>query len=203
MRFQNAKSPLFFCFVLILLLPRLTRAEDADLSRKLLSLTEQMQLQLHEATKQGLIEIVPVHLPVNPPGDCNHYGWPIATMAGDTIIVMHRRIPGHNPRGAGKPHEKMSYGIVLRSGDGGKTWSKLYDLRDSMRPEDRNRGGIVPLSHRAKFDRGNKSPEGYKVHLHAIGTTRDGAVVAINNHGVFRITRTLDMGKLRKPLSPQ
>ncbi len=107
-------------------------------------------------------------------------------MAGDTIIVMHRRIPGHNPRGAGKPHEKMSYGIVLRSGDGGKTWSKPYDLRDSMRPEDRNRGGIVPLSHRAKFDRGNKSPEGYKVHLHAIGTTRDGAVVAINNHGVFR-----------------
>ena len=55
-----------------------------------------------------------------------------------------------------------------------------------MKPEDRNRGGIVPLSHRAKFDRANRSPKGYKVHLHAIGTTRDGAVVAINNHGVFR-----------------
>ena len=55
-----------------------------------------------------------------------------------------------------------------------------------MRPEDRNRGGIVPLSHRAKFDKSNKSPLGYKIHLHSIGTTRDGAVVAINNHGVFR-----------------
>lgn len=55
-----------------------------------------------------------------------------------------------------------------------------------MAPEDRNRGGIVPLSHRAKFDKANKSTEGYKVHLHAIGSTPGGAVVAINNHGVFR-----------------
>jgi hypothetical protein len=55
-----------------------------------------------------------------------------------------------------------------------------------MKPEDRSRGGIVPLSHRAKFDKQNKSTKGFKVHLHAIGTTRDGAVVAINNHGVFR-----------------
>ena len=44
----------------------------------------------------------------------------------------------------------------------------------------------MPLSHRAKFDKENKSKEGYKVHLHSIGTTLDGAVVAINNHGVFR-----------------
>jgi hypothetical protein len=32
----------------------------------------------------------------------------------------------------------------------------------------------------------NKSKEGYKIHLHSIGTIRDGAVVAINKHGVFR-----------------
>jgi len=123
---------------------------------------------------------------VNPPGDCNHYGWPVATMAGDALIVMHRRIPGHRAKGAGGPHPKMSYGIVLRSTDGGKTWSPPYDLRDCMKPADRNRGGVVPLSHRAKFDKGNQSPLGYKVHLHAIGTARDGAVVAVNNHGVFR-----------------
>ena len=80
----------------------------------------------------------------------------------------------------------MSYGVVLRSTDGGKTWSAPYDMRDCMKLADRNRGGVVPLSHRAKFDKGNKSPLGYKVHLHAIGTARDGAVVAVNNHGVFR-----------------
>jgi len=167
--------------------PPLAHAADGpDLSRVLLGLTQESRLRLAEGARRGLTEIAPVDLPVDPPGDCNHYGWPIATMAGDAIVLMHRRIPGHNPRGAGVPHEKMSYGIVLRSEDGGKTWSPPYDLRDCMKPEDRTRGGIVPLSHRAKFGKGNKSTEGYKVHLHAIGTTREGAVVAINNHGVFR-----------------
>ena len=127
--------------------------------------------------------MAPVHVPVRPPGDCNHYGWPIATLAGDVIVVMHRRIPGHNPRGAGGPHRKMSYGIVLWSADGGKNWSKPYDLRDCMAPADRIRGGVVPLSQRLKFDKKNKSTKGYRVHLHAIGTTRNGQVVAVNLHG--------------------
>lgn len=157
-----------------------------SLARELLGASEEQLAKFEDGHKKGLIEVAPVNLPIDPPGDCNHYGWPIATMVGETIVVMHRRIPGHNPHGAGGPHEKMSYGIVLCSTDGGKTWSDPYDLRDCMKPEDRNRGGIVPLSHRAKFDKENKSEEGYKIHLHAIGTTRDGAVVAINNHGVFR-----------------
>ncbi len=172
---------------LMLLVPHLQLvADEPDLSAKLLDLTDEMREQLDTVARQDLIEIAPVDLPVDGPGDCNHYGWPIATMVGDSIVVMHRRIPGHNPRGAGGPNEMMSYGIVLRSHDGGKTWSPPYDLRDCMKPEDRCRGGIVPLSHRFKFDTNNNSTEGFKVHLHAIGTTRDGAVVAINNHGVFR-----------------
>jgi hypothetical protein len=171
---------------LVYLAAPLQASEETDLSQKLLGLTDEFNNQRATAARQGLLEIAPVNLPVNPPGDCNHYGWPIATKVGDTMIVMHRRIPGHKASGAGRPHEKMSYGIVLRSDDGGKTWSQPYDLRDCMRPADRTRGGIVPLSHRAKFDQGNTSPEGYKVHLHAIGTTRNGGVVAINNHGVFR-----------------
>lgn len=153
---------------------------------RLLSLTSDSATQLARAQDAGLIEVAPVNLPPADAGDCNHYGWPIATMTGDTIVVMHRRIPGHNPKFAGKPDSSMSYGIVLRSEDGGKSWSQPYDLRDCMRPEDRERGGLVPLSHRAKFDPKNQSKEGYKVHLHSIGVTREGAVVAINNHGVFR-----------------
>jgi hypothetical protein len=175
-------------FIAILLVTPLTlhAADEPDSWQHLLGMTKEARVQLAEATRRGLIEVAPVHLPIDPPGDCNHYGWPVATMVGETIVVMHRRIPGHNPRGAGGPHEKMSYGIVLRSHDGGSTWSPPYDLRDCMKPEDRLRGGIVPLSHRAKFDKNNKSPKGYKVHLHAIGTTRAGGVVTINNHGVFR-----------------
>ena len=165
-----------------------TDESDADngFALKLLGVrqTEWSQLSMHAS--DGLVDIAPVHLPVDPPGDCNHYGWPVATTSGNTIVVMHRRIPGHRAKGAGEPHQKMSYGVVLRSDDGGKSWSSPYDLRDCMRPEDRVRGGIVPLSHRAKFDKDNKSPLGYKVHLHAIGTDHQGAVVAVNNHGVFR-----------------
>ena len=59
-------------------------ADEPDSSRELLGLTGESQRQLAEASRHGLIEIAPVHLPVNAPGDCNHYGWPIATMAGDT-----------------------------------------------------------------------------------------------------------------------
>lgn len=153
---------------------------------ELLATTREMHSRLLSAQRAGLIEIAPVNLPVIDSGDCNHLGWPVATMTGDTMIVMHRRIPGHKAKGAGKPDPAMSYGIVLRSSDGGQSWSKPYDLRDCMNLDDRDRGGIVPLSHRMKFDPGNTSPSGYKVHLHSIGTASDGAVVAINNHGVFR-----------------
>jgi len=93
-------------FLLATLALRLT-ANEPDLSEKLLGITDEARIQLVEAEQRGLIEIAPVSLPVDPPGDCNHYGWPIATMAGDTIVVMHRRNPGHNPRGAGGPNEKM------------------------------------------------------------------------------------------------
>ena len=111
-------------------------ADEPGLPRELLGLTDDARRGLAEASRHNLIEIAPVHLPVNPPGDCNHKGWPITTMVDDTIVVMHRRIPGHITRGAGTTHEKKSYGVVLRSNDGGKTWSQPYDLRDCIKPEE-------------------------------------------------------------------
>jgi TolB protein len=161
-------------------------AEKLQQSERISALTGEAARQLKKMNRLGLMAVASVNLPAESAGACNHFGWPIATMTGDTIVVMHRRIPGHNAKDAGKSDPTMSYGIVLRSEDGGKTWSPPYDLRDSMRSADRNRGGVVPLSHRAKFDKTNKSTAGYKIHLHSIGTTHDGAVVAINNHGVFR-----------------
>ena len=170
----------------------LSAESRSSLERELLGATDTELTKFAEGYKRGLIQVAPVHLPVDPPGDCNHYGWPVATMTGNTIIIMHRRIPGHRRNGSGEPNEKMSYGIVLRSEDGGKTWSEPYDLRMCMKPLDRYRGGLVPLSHRYKFAPANTSKQGYPVHLYTITTTHDGAVVAINNHGVFR---SEDQGK--------
>ncbi len=155
-------------------------------AEELLSLTPESASQLEHANEAGLIEIAPVSLPPPDAGPCDHFGWPIGTMTGDTIVVMYRRLPGHKPAGADMPDENLSGGIVLRSEDGGKTWSKPYDLRDCMKPADRQRDGLVPLMYHHKWDKENTTGQGYKVRMPAIGTTRDGAVVAVNPHGVFR-----------------
>ncbi len=134
----------------------------------------------------GLIELAPVHLPSHPEGDNNHFGWPVAAMVGEVIIVVHRSMPGHNRELSGNPDQDTTYSTIVRSADGGRTWMKPYDVRDCMTEVDRNRGGSVPLCHRYKFDPNNDSPLGYKLHLNAIGTTHSGAVVLVSDHGVFR-----------------
>ncbi len=58
---------------------------------------------------------------------------------------MQSRIPGHKAKG-GEPNPSLSYAIVLRSDDGGKTWLTAYDLRDCMMSEDRVHGGMQRAS---------------------------------------------------------
>ena len=166
---------------------QLQAAAGTDKFEQALLATTPEQLVRQKAAKQsGVLEIAPVHLPTNPKGDNNHFGWPVATMLDDTIILVHRSMPGHNRKSSGNADENTTYSTILRSSDGGQTWSEPYDVRDCMAVEDRNRGGAVPLSHRYKFDPTNDSPLGYKLHLNAIGTTRDGGVILVSDHGVFR-----------------
>ncbi|MFZ5832296.1 MAG: GDSL-type esterase/lipase family protein, partial [Planctomycetota bacterium] len=139
-----------------------------------------------DAERRGLIEVSPIHLPIAPWGCNNHYGWPVGTSAGGTLLVLHRCIPGHNARLSGQADERTSYMVVLRSLDGGRTWSEPFDLRDVMTSDNRTRGGLLPLSARSKFEPANHSQAGYPVNMLALGTTRDGGVVAVGNYGVFR-----------------
>ena len=62
----------------------------------LLATTHDQLDRLAVAKKAGVLEIAPVHLPTNPKGNNDHFGWPVATMLDDTIIVVHRSMPGHN-----------------------------------------------------------------------------------------------------------
>ena len=159
-----------------------------ELAHKLLQMSDAQLARLEEARQKGLLELAPVNLPTPERyyGDNDHFGWPVATMIDDTLIVSHRRIPGHRKAADQEQDETSSYSVVVRSQDGGKTWSEPYDLRDCMRPEDRTRGGFTPLSHRYKFNPGQDPFLGYKLHLIAIGTTKDGGVVVISDHGAFR-----------------
>ena len=74
--------------------PRTLHSQE-DLASRLLGASPEEREKLDAAQRAGLLEVAPVSLPVNAPGDCNHYGWPVATKAGGALIVMHRRIPGH------------------------------------------------------------------------------------------------------------
>ena len=141
--------------------------------------------RLEEARKRGLMELAPVSLPPDPGALNNHFGWPVAARTGDTLIVVHRRIPGHW-KGLERTDDRHSYTMVVRSTDGGKTWTEPFDLRQVMRREDRYRGGHIPLAHRYKFARDQDPTLGYKIHLNAIGTASDGGVVLVSDHGVFR-----------------
>ncbi len=158
------------------------------LARKLLQMSDPQLEKLEQARQKGLMELAPVNLPTPDrySGDNDHFGWPVATMIDDTLIVCHRRNLGHKKASYQEQDQTSSYSVVVSSTDGGKSWSEPYDLRDCIKPENRNRGGFTPLSHRYKFNPKQDPYLGYKLHLIAIGTTKDGGVVVISDHGAFR-----------------
>lgn len=160
----------------------------SQLALQLLDTTAEHLETLDRGKERGLIEIAPVSLPEQPLGDNDHLGWPVATQAGDSLVLIRRRIPGHNPRGAGDGDVDSTFSMAMTSDDGGHSWSEAFDLRNAMEPSWHNRGGALPLSHRYKFGPVNDSRDGYKLHLNAIGTSAQGTVVALCNYGAFRST---------------
>ena len=161
-------------------------AAVGDAYSDLLNAGDEQLSRLEDGRRRGLIELAPVALPEQPLGDNDHIGWPVATKVDDTLVVIHRRIPGHNPWGAGQGDGDSSFSLATTSADGGHTWSDPFDLRAAMHPDHRNRGGALPLSHRYKFGPVNDSPEGYKLHLNAVGASSTGSVVVLCNYGAFR-----------------
>ena len=158
----------------------------SPLALQLLNADDEQLALLDKGRGKGIIELDPVTLPENPLGDNNHIGWPVATKVNGTLVVIHRRIPGHNPWGAGDGDKNSSFSLARISRDDGATWTEPLDMREAMEPSCKNRGGVLPLSHRYKFGPVNESKEGYKLHLNAIGTSGQGTVVLLCNYGLFR-----------------
>ncbi len=111
------------------------------LARELLNISEDQWSKLERGRKEGIIELEPVVLPEHPRGDNNHMGWPVGTMTRDTLVLIHRRMPGH-------ADGDSTFSMAIRSVDQGRTWSQSYDLRDAMNPENRDRCRIAMLGDR-------------------------------------------------------
>ena len=131
---------------------------------KLLQLNERSKAILKKSA--GILELAPVALPEdeNLHTHNDHFGWPVATLAGDTLIVVFYRLPFH--WGGKEPRDTFSsYAVMTRSTDGGNSWSSPVDLKSLIEKETVG----------SRLDFGN-----------SIGTTRDGSVVIVTNYGVFR-----------------
>lgn len=126
--------------------------------------------------KKGILELAPVVLPEGKflLGNNRHFGWPVATLSGEALIVAFHRIQKH-----GRPSEPLdefySFAVVMRSTDNGKTWSEPFDLKT-----------LVPnpqqIVDRMDVFRPRRPKVGFGI---AIGTTQKGDVVVLSLYGVF------------------
>ncbi|MEQ9455515.1 MAG: sialidase family protein [Phycisphaeraceae bacterium] len=118
--------------------------------------------------EEGPLVIKPVAVPFGDQliGNNNHFGWPVATMTGDTIIVVYLRQPQHTPRwGITKPRdEHVTRVMMTRSSDRGETWSDPIDLRTFVETPTNNCRLLFGSS---------------------MLTRDDGEVILVSPHGVF------------------
>ena len=172
----------------------------SPLALELLNTTNEQLAVFEKGSREGLIALSPVVLPENPLGHNDHFGFAEATKSGDTLVVIHRRMTGHNPRGSGQTDEHSSLTMVTTSADGGASWTESFNIRDAMESSCKDRGGVIPLSHRYKYGPVNGSKQGYKLHLNGLGTSRRGTVIILCNYGAFR---SEDKGRTWEHLSEQ
>ena len=87
----------------------------SELAHKLLQMSDAQLARLEQARQQGLLELAPVNLPTPDrySATTTIFGWPVATMIDDTLIVSHRRIIGHAHGEGQKMDETSTYSVVV------------------------------------------------------------------------------------------
>jgi len=93
--------------------------------------------KIDAAEHEGLLKIRPVIMPEgdNVVNSNHHYGWPVATMTGDNIVVATRRRLSHD----GSQNESSGV-FVVRSKDRGETWGQMEFMQPKFA------GGVFPGS---------------------------------------------------------
>ncbi len=94
------------------------------------------KVRLAQAKKAGLIEIEPVILPneQNVLMDNDHFGWPVAAMSGNNIVVHCQQNLSHytNEEKWGSTKNQESIGFIVRSNDCGQTWQQPKYIKDMV-----------------------------------------------------------------------
>ena len=131
-----------------------------------LQVTRFLSKKYNQASGPMVVEPVAVPFGGDLKGNNSHFGWPVATKAGDALIVVFLRQPQHTPRwGINKPKDAyLSKAMMTRSTDGGRTWSTPVDMRSYVKTPTRGC--------RLKFGSG-------------MVTRANGDVVLVSPYGVF------------------
>ncbi len=92
----------------------------------------------------GMVEVLPVVLPTPDKvvGPNDYFMWPIATQVDDTLVVLYARTACHWGPDSSTNDGNGGIRMVVRSADGGATWSEPVDLLESGRWEDSPFGGF-------------------------------------------------------------
>lgn len=122
---------IFFYTIIVCLQVSISHSEPiSDYIRdEYLQMSPEEVARLADAESLDVMEFKPVILPegVNLWGGNIHFGWPMAAISGDTIIVKFARHLCH--AGCDPRNDSWSGTSIIRSTDGGQTWGSMVDIQ--------------------------------------------------------------------------
>lgn len=119
-----------FCALCLNFLPA-TWAEDSleNIISETLIISVEEEQRLNSLKEKGMVAIEPVALPVGRHliGKNYHLGWPVGIKINKTLLCVYHQSLRHH--GGEQRDATSSAAVVVRSTDGGRTWSGPIDIR--------------------------------------------------------------------------